>query len=293
MSGRTGMVPCRLFGLLATEAPRAVLLRRGPSRWVQQILWHTATDTFEAGQWFCGRIYEWGCDLSPDGTLLVYLARKAETPERRRSSTTHKWTALSHPPYFTAMALWPCGDTWDGGGVFLSHQHLWLCHDWRHLPHKQHRWRQVSVEASFRPERFEERARRHGWELVQPGAFTFAQGGAGSRGGGIHGVTKQAAVWQKCRADRRYCLVQETYREPDFSYETLTYVVDASNGQQYPLEETTWVEWDQSGRLVFARDGKLFASRERAGLPWEVEQIADFNGNTPTSVLAPYQTKRW
>ncbi len=50
-------VPCHLFVILARESPTALILRRGPSRWVQLIRWDTLHDTFEPGAWFHGRIY--------------------------------------------------------------------------------------------------------------------------------------------------------------------------------------------------------------------------------------------
>ncbi len=49
-------VPCRLLFILARDANKAVIFRRGPTKWVQIILWDTARDTFEQGQWFHGRI---------------------------------------------------------------------------------------------------------------------------------------------------------------------------------------------------------------------------------------------
>ena len=30
------------------------------------------------------------------------------------------WTAISRPPWFTALAVWPKGDSWGGGGLFVS-----------------------------------------------------------------------------------------------------------------------------------------------------------------------------
>jgi hypothetical protein len=32
----------------------------------------------------------------------------------------NSWTAISTPPYFTALALWPSDGNWTGGGVFVS-----------------------------------------------------------------------------------------------------------------------------------------------------------------------------
>jgi hypothetical protein len=290
MSRKRTPVPCRLFGLLAKDAPRAVILRRGPTQRVQLLLWHTDTDTFEEGQWFYGRIYEWGCDLSPDGTLFLYLARKPKTRQREMSRTTHKWTALSRPPYFTALALWPCGDRWDGGGMFLSQQELWLCYHRQNL--KDRAYKHFSIKASYRPERFDERYIRNGWERVQPGQFVFERHVPGHVLG-VRAVTHQPLIWRKYHPDRRYCLVEELYREPDFSFESLTYLVDVSTDEQLLIEETTWIDWDQRGRLVFARAGKLFASLDPTAHPLQVREIADFNGNTPTAVIAPYQGKKW
>jgi hypothetical protein len=275
-------IPCRLFGLLARDVPRAVILRRGPTRLVQQILWHTDTDTFEEGQWFYGRIYEWGSDLSPDGSLFLYLARKAETQERKQSRTTHKWTALSQPPYFTALSLWPAGDTWQGGGMFLSNHALWLCYDRSEI--KERHYKHLAIEASFKPERMLEQSVRDGWQLVQRGQFGFE---------GLRGITHQPTIWQKHRPDQRYCLVKEFYRAPNFRIESLIYLVDTATGTQQLLEETTWINWDHRGRLVFARSGKLFASLPLADHPLQVEEIADFNSNTPTSVIAPYRGIKW
>src|SRR6266496_5416829 len=90
----------RLHVLLAREAPIAVILRRGPTNWVQMIKWRTDTDTFESGQWFHGRVYVESCDLSPDGQLLVYFAGKFN--QKTMQDDKFAWTAISKPPYFTA-----------------------------------------------------------------------------------------------------------------------------------------------------------------------------------------------
>jgi hypothetical protein len=72
--------PCRLVVYLAREAPIGIVLRRGPSAWAWSSVWHTDTDTFEHGQWFHGRVYERRSDVSADGSLFVYFARKSTNP---------------------------------------------------------------------------------------------------------------------------------------------------------------------------------------------------------------------
>lgn len=113
---------CRLFVILARDAPRAVILRRGPSKWYHVIRWQTERDLFEHGAWFHGRIYEDRCDLSPDGNLFVYFCFGGASGEGYTSS----WTAVSRAPWLYALALWPWGTTYGGGGRFLENRQLLL-----------------------------------------------------------------------------------------------------------------------------------------------------------------------
>src|SRR5580700_5221448 len=109
----------RLTAFLARSAPVAVVLRRGPTWWVQLIKWHTDTDTLEPGQWFNGRIYEAVCDLSPNEAYFLYSARKEKYPVQD-ADIGNCWGAISKPPYFTALAVWHSYGQYDGGGVFVS-----------------------------------------------------------------------------------------------------------------------------------------------------------------------------
>lgn len=71
--------PARLHAIIARERRRAVVFRRGPSKKVAVIGWNLNSDEFTPGQWFKGRIYEYRCDLSPDGNYLLYFAAKYGT----------------------------------------------------------------------------------------------------------------------------------------------------------------------------------------------------------------------
>src|SRR5689334_12146078 len=102
------VVPCRLFGFMAHNGESCVLLRRGPTAWVQLIKWHLPSGVFDRGQWFRGRIYEFNSDVSPDGELFAYSARK-EGPRQAKTSYSETFVAVSRPPYFTALTLWPFG----------------------------------------------------------------------------------------------------------------------------------------------------------------------------------------
>ena len=96
---------CRLHLYFARDTGQTVILRR-------------ETDQFEDGQWLKHKVYPERCDLSPDGRHFLYFALDG----RWSSDTKGSYTAISHPPYFTAIALFPQGDTWGGGGVFLDNK---------------------------------------------------------------------------------------------------------------------------------------------------------------------------
>jgi hypothetical protein len=116
---------CRLFVILASDKPTAVILRRGPSKWYHLIRWHMDRETFEPGAWFHGRIYEDKCDLSPNGELMVYFCHGGSS----RLGYTDSWTAVSRAPWLHALALWPWGEkfgTYGGGGRFVGNRRLVL-----------------------------------------------------------------------------------------------------------------------------------------------------------------------
>lgn len=110
------MVAARIFGILAPEANQVVLLRRGPSKKTLQLVWDLGTDKISSGQWIKGRVYEQRCDVSPDGRFFVGAFTNYSADDYKKQG----WTAISRPPYFTALALWFTGCAWNGGGIFQS-----------------------------------------------------------------------------------------------------------------------------------------------------------------------------
>ncbi len=117
-----GRFPARLHVLLAREAPVGVILRRGLSKSVCTIRWNLIADQFEIGQWLRGRIYERRADLSPDGRYLIYFAMNGKWSSKSRGS----WTAVSRAPWLKAIAFYPKGDCWLGGGLFTAASTYWL-----------------------------------------------------------------------------------------------------------------------------------------------------------------------
>ncbi len=282
----------RLYVILARAAPVAVVFRRGPARRVQIVKWSTDTDTFEEGQWFHGRIYERRCDLSPDGSRLVYFAQKIN-PRTMASSYGISWTAISTLPFLTALALWPKGDCWSGGGLFKSDWSLLLNHSSldatphpEHLPPKRLRVTCGSFSRGEDQPIMAARMTRDGWKLVQSGSYPWK---------GRRPRTERPEVWTR-EAPNRECTLVQSLDALDFKafggpYMT-SFLVRRSGRPDIPITRARWADWDQAGRLVFAREGCLF--RVTLGADGLREKIlVDLNPNKPRSLKAPEWATRW
>ncbi len=116
------MTAPRLHVILSREAQTGLVIRRGPSKQVLLVGWNRKTDSFIPGQWLKGRIYERRCDLSPDGRHLIYFAMNGKWKGEMGGS----WTAVSRPPWLTALHIYGWGDCWNGGGLFTSNTSYWL-----------------------------------------------------------------------------------------------------------------------------------------------------------------------
>ena len=162
---RTRPYRTRTWVFFARDAPLAVILRRGPRRANRLIRWNLKDDTFEAGQWMSGIVYlsDLSPDGSKIVYRAAQYRRPRSRPlslafdpmltkppprgQRRHRAyrripryqrlgpdgTEHpprpvhtNWTAISVPPYFTALAFWPSRGSWTGGGRFVTNHELVL-----------------------------------------------------------------------------------------------------------------------------------------------------------------------
>jgi hypothetical protein len=282
-------LPARLHVVLAREAPRAVIVRRGPSRWVRIILWHTDTDQFEGGQWLRGRIYGERCALSPDGALFLYFAMQQH---KSRGGYLGTWTAISKPPYLTALALWPVGDTWGGGGLFIDDQTIYIsghtdAHP-DHQPPKHLRVITTAAKLTKRDHRFLDRIKARDWQQIYKPDRSKV--GFGWR-------WKDPAIWQRAHpfydryflAMRWYGYITEHYPGPMIQEYALG---DRTENKEIALEGANWADWDQRGRLVYARDGQVFA-QEPDQVGTFARPLADFNDQKFEAIAAPDWAQRW
>lgn len=289
--GAKGPIEARLFLIFARRSHSAVIFRRGPSKWVQLIRWNTDTDTFESGQWFHGRIYERRCDLSPDGSLLVYFAQKLSARSLKDKEYTYAWTAVSKPPFLTALALWPKGNCWNGGGLFQSNKALSLYHTEKvkaHPKHKPAKWLHVSFSDCERGEDdpvFSDRLQRDGWIVKQEWKVENLWHPKWYR-------TLQPEVREKPNRGGRFTLrLVRSMNRLDYAEEFS--LIRGNNEAGTPIPCTSWADWDQNGRLVLCRGGKLFVSRPEGGKLGPETELADFNSSKPEPLPSPRAATLW
>jgi hypothetical protein len=262
--------PARLYVLLAREAPVGVVLRRGPSKQVRMIQWDLRDDTFKPGQWFKGRIYERRCDLSPDGSLLIYFAAKYK-------GALQSWTAISRPPWFTAVAVWPKGDGWNGGGQFVGPKEIALNHlSHESAPHSEFtagcarfKVRNLATSRGEDGPIWPEILKRDGWMVENGSALE---------------------TWSKPhpRFPVKLTMSIESIGDPNSSWYVIHYgIFDSTGAVVFDLGWLDWADWGNRGDLLFAREGRLFRLPVKRGKVGSEKLLSDFNADRFESIQAP------
>jgi len=285
----------RLSVLLARDAPVGVILRRGPSKQVLCARWRTDTDAIEEGQWLAGRIYENRCDLSPTGDKLVYFAAKWKGEHET-------WTAVSRPPWLTALIFWPKGDAWGGGGLFETEKRIALNHPGHQLAlagnTKVPRGVTI-VPFGPRPGAGEDGPIWHA-RLVRDGWKLTAAGGESEYDGRAH------LAW---KIDPPTVYAKAAPRDRGVTLELRIHGVGEKNGPWYVMEhalvaggasaslgKTSFADFDHAGHVVFALGGKLLRLRRPAARTLDVaaaELVADLTDRRFVARASPVRARQW
>lgn len=273
---------CSLALKFASKAPIAVLLRRGPSNWVQMIRWDLRNDSFETGQWFKGRIYPESSELSADGELLLYSARKTNGwTLRRNNDIGETWTAISRPPYFTALALWRNG-CWTGGGLFTEARTVKLAlpipKAHAQLPTQPLQVQgtpelgglplslQIALRAGWQPlDQPLERLHDYHWQLQTRQGKEIGQGAAR-----IVKTIRKGKHWRL----HSHFLVSNVHGEHD-------------------LGEIDLLDFDARGRLIQSREGRLLICDEPTAEKLRWRELADFSTSKPMPLPPKDWAREW
>jgi hypothetical protein len=269
----------RLHVLLASKAPTAVVIRRGPSKSVCTILWNREADTFRLGQWLRGRIFERRSDISPDGNHLIYFAFNG----RWKSKVGGSWTAISRAPFLKAVSLFAKGDAWHGGGLFTSKSRFWLNNG------RGHR----SVEESSEVVRDEHFAPVKDYGGECPGVYYVKL----QRDGWLHVADRTMRKWhvvsvfeKPARAGwllRKLAHAQVGSAPGKGCYWDEHELEHKESNTHVLLPEWEWADIDRT-RIVWAKNGQLWAGQLlKTGLCNE-KLVHDFNHMKFEPIKAPY-----
>jgi hypothetical protein len=291
---------CRIYVIKSSASPVAAVFRRGPSKQVQVLKWDMETDVFTPGQWFKGRIYERRCDVSPDGQHLIYFAAKYKLP-------LYSWTAVSKLPYLTALALFPKGDGWGGGGLFKTNQQILL----NHRPKEMSEAEGTNLPKGVKVSQFGDysgrgednpicrvRLLREGWKVKQEGVFKLTSRRRRStpyaETGPMFAICDPPEIMQKQRGASELEMTMLGYHEEDGPAYVIKFRLLGGDGQcLLDLGRADWADWSVEGDLLFARDGGIY----RLGkAEWKIEKavlLTDLNDARFEAVEAPDEYKIW
>jgi hypothetical protein len=284
------IVPCRLHAVVARDANVAVVFRRGPSKWWHILRWNLDTLELESGAWVKGQLYPRRSNISPDGKLLGYFARKGEWGT---------YFAVSKVPWVTALAAWKTSGTYTTGCIFGPKRELIMYGVY--LPEQPFHGRypgsiQTEGMVAWRHERYFNEY-TCGWSTLATKALSeriqqLQQGGVQFL------AYKDPPIVLERRSDstKRTLGVCDTTDSMSSIYgaerEATYYLTDRKNEPEI-LPDARWAGWDNRDRLLIAtHSGKLqvhSVSRQQRELLWE----HDLNDLTPQPEQAPEWAQTW
>lgn len=271
--------PARIHVLLASDAPKGLIIRRGPSKCVATLLWNRKTDEFQLGQWLRGRIYERRSDLSPDGKHFLYFAMNGKWKTEARGS----WTAISRAPFLKALAIFPKGDCWHGGGLWTGTGEYWLNNGYGHtvlrdttVVRRNLKWHPDDNYGGECPGVYYPRLIRDGW--------TLKEAVCGGR-------TEDIVIFEKsCPGGwllRKVAHGEIGARPGKGCYWDEHELIQPSSGASIACQEWEWADMDGK-RLVWVAEGRLEAGRLTVQGIADRNVLFDFNEMAFAAIKAPY-----
>ncbi|MDQ3367972.1 MAG: hypothetical protein M3680_21310 [Myxococcota bacterium] len=258
--------PPQLYAIRATAAPVAVVFaHRG--RWFLVARWDLTSNTVEPGAWFRGRIFQRRADISPDGKLLYYFAMKGG----------HPFHAVSRVPWLTALALWHGDTTYGNGSHFAPARNRapqWLPHEGSIEPlAKKYRYELVHNDSvAYGAER------RRGWR-EHPDAVPRPRSDV------YHEKTPNWLVCDQPGGASRLELRDQGYVSGRIEGRAPRYTLDGE-----PLDNVTWADWDQRGRLLVATREACLEIRSTTNRVTGSRSLADF---VPDPDPPPGHARSW
>ncbi|GIH67158.1 hypothetical protein [Microbispora siamensis] len=273
--------PCRLYVLLATAAPTALIMRRGPSAWWHLLEWDLQAGEVRHGAWLRGTLYPRRCDISPDGKLLGYFALGDG------QSPWDTYFAVSKTPWLTALAAWHTHGTWTAGCRFATDNSLTISASMDKRPfHGSYPYGATVEDLSFDWTRRDlQNEYKRGW---RPFSGEVERIPAGLR---------EAVLLQRVQPGGERALVL-AHTGTDFQRygiegAQISYLREDDDGEITPLPEAAWADWDRKGRLLMATyEGAVKIIEWRSGI-WAETWSHDLRHLMPAPAPSPSWAQAW
>jgi hypothetical protein len=217
--------------------------------------------------------------MSADGKYLIYFAQNGKWSSDAKGS----WTAISKVPYLKALAIFPKGDCWHGGGLFTNTTSYWLNDGCGHsvlrnttLLKRDLKFKPSTYYGGECPSVYYPRLLRDGWKHLEDVKESRWIGFSIFEKELSHGwVLRKIAHAEIGAPPGKGCYWDEHE------------LVHSSSSLYTSYADWEWADVDRN-RLVWATAGKLFAGKiGKDGLVSEVE-LMDFNDMRFEPLEAPY-----
>lgn len=235
----------RIHLLVARHAPTVVVLQRKRAKLFHVVTVNTRTHQIEEGSWFRGKLYVMRCDVSFDGTHMVYLAM---------GSNGATWNGVCRLPWLSAVTEAENLGTWYGGGYFESSK-LLRTNGWGDIDRFPPKRNGAPFKLELYYSRFcgedlgvlYERLERDGFKRL-------------GENWGVHQVLGTRRYQVVCHGDDGWGR-QYSRRHPMLKIRYSGYLEHGYTFQfwfdEYPelLANASWANWDSEGDLWVARPG--------------------------------------
>lgn len=213
-------------------------------------------------------------------------------------------SAVSRPPYLSALALWPKGDGWGGGGHFSKKERILL----NHRASETELGPDSSIPPWLTVDQFGDRPgwgedepvwfarlRRDGWKLTSHPEKTKDDWGAR-----VMVEYDPPIHWQKSHPlmPNAYTLQMSILgiKEVDGPWYLIEHSIIENDGNVKTIGRSEWADWSQTGDLLFSQSGCLFRLRCNGVVLGPIkasEQIADFSDLKFQTCEAPQEAHLW
>lgn len=269
----TNPPPPRLYCIVATHAPVALVFRKGAGHWNHLMRWWLNENRLEPGVWVKKKLLPRHFELSSDGQLLSFLLHGGFM------GTYRLFSGVSRTPWLHPLTHLNDCSVISRGWAFLdqptAHTHTW---DGGNEPvaltlHDRTVTLQRNDNISFLHER------RRGW-LEAPDCPPRAADDMWDEKRTIH--------LQKTASSGHTLHLFDGHYQPEggINGRAPTYAIEFAN-QHQTLDNLYWADWDHSGRLLMATRHGLLQSATVRDNTIDITETHDLNNMIPDPQPAP------